>query len=244
MTHKTKGILLRTIKYGETSLVVSIFTELFGVQTYLVNGVRTPKRSGNKAAMYQPAAILDLEVYHNDLKGLQRIKDCNWDFLYENILNTVVKNSIALYMVELLQKVLRQPEEQTDLFNFCEDALLELDKAPNAVTANFALYFTLQLPQFFGFKINNNYSEKYHYLDLQEGNFTAEHPTHMGFLEGYYAGITSELLRMMQPAELGQLKLNKEIRRGLLLKYQEYYRFHISDFGQLRSLEILHEVLG
>ena len=54
MTHKTKGIILRTIKYGETSIVVTIFTELFGVQTYLVNGIRTQKRSGNKAAMFQP----------------------------------------------------------------------------------------------------------------------------------------------------------------------------------------------
>src|SRR5207342_1380275 len=98
---------------GETSIVVTIFTELFGVQTYLVNGVRTQKRSGNKAAMFQPAAILEMEVYHNDLKKLQRIKESSWAFLYENILTDVIKNSIALYIVELLQKTLKQPEENT-----------------------------------------------------------------------------------------------------------------------------------
>ena len=49
MTHKTKGIVLRTVKYGETSLVAIILTELFGVQTYMVNGVRTSKKTSAKA---------------------------------------------------------------------------------------------------------------------------------------------------------------------------------------------------
>ena len=110
MIHKTKGIVLRTIKYGETSLVVTVFTQMFGVQTYLVNGIRTAKKSGAKAAMYQPAALLEMEVYHNELKGLQRIKESNWAILYNTILSDVIKNSIALYMMELLYKTLKQPE--------------------------------------------------------------------------------------------------------------------------------------
>ena len=65
MTHKTKGIVLRVIKYGETSIIATLFTELFGVQTYLVNGIRTSKKTGSKAAMYQPGAILDMEVYQD-----------------------------------------------------------------------------------------------------------------------------------------------------------------------------------
>ena len=75
MTHKTKGIVLRGIKYGETSMVVTIFTEMFGVQTYMVNGVRTSKRSSSKANQFQPTAILDLVVYHSDNRSMQRIKE-------------------------------------------------------------------------------------------------------------------------------------------------------------------------
>ena len=147
-------------------------------------------------------------------------------------------------MVELLQKTLKQPEEHAELFYFCEDALMQLDLAENTVAANFALYFSVHLPQFFGFKINNNYSEKNNYLDLVEGNFTPDRPVHTAHLEDNQAEITSELLKIMQPAELKQLKLNHELRRALLLKYQEYYRLHIPDFGQMKSLDILHEVLG
>ncbi len=82
--HKTKGIVLKTVKYGETSLIATLYTELFGIQSYLVNGVRSSSRKGpGKANLFQPAAILDLLVYHNDLRNLQRIREFNWAILYQ-----------------------------------------------------------------------------------------------------------------------------------------------------------------
>jgi DNA repair protein RecO (recombination protein O) len=78
ITFKTKGIVLKTVKYGETSVIVTAFTELFGTQTYLQNGVRTSNKKGQgKANLFQPGAILDLIVYHNELKNIQRIKEYN-----------------------------------------------------------------------------------------------------------------------------------------------------------------------
>ena len=117
MIYKTKGIVLRTIKYGETSIVVNIFTELFGIQSYLVNGVRSSGKT-LKANFFQPTSILEMEVYHNELKNLQRIKEFKWGYLYKNILNDVTRNLVALYMIELLQKCLKQPENNIDLFQF------------------------------------------------------------------------------------------------------------------------------
>ena len=248
MIHKTKGIVLRAIKYGETSLVVTIFTELFGVQTYMVSGVRTNKKTGSKAALYQPASLLDMEVYHNDQKAMHRIKECNWSFLYKNILSDVVKNSIALYMVELLYKTLKQPEQNSDLFYFCEDALQHVDRASNVVAANFSLYFTLHLTHFFGFRFSDIdaalLKQENIYLDLQEGVFTHLHPTHPHFMEKEDALITSGLLKIMQPQELEQVKMNHHKRRALLIKYLEYYALHIHDFGQMKTLMVLQEVLG
>src|SRR5215207_4259643 len=107
--YKTKGIVLRTVKYGETSVIVTIYTELFGLQSYLVNGVRTSTKKGTgKANLFQPTAILDLVVYHNELKHLNRIKEFKWHFLYKHILSDVPKNAVALFMVELLTKCLKQ----------------------------------------------------------------------------------------------------------------------------------------
>jgi len=248
MTHKTKGIVLRIIKYGETSLVVTIFTELFGVQTYMVNGVRTSKKSGAGAILYQPAAILEMEVYRNELKSMQRIKESNWALIYNNIMSNVIKNSIALYMVELLYKSLKQPEQNTEMFSFCEDAFTQLDTAENNIAANFPLYFALHLTHFLGFRISNEMPvtplKDHLYLDMIEGNFVNAQPLHPHFLEGENAMITSELLKIMQLHELEQVKLNSIRRRELLIKYHEYYSLHIQDFGQMKTLQVLHEVLA
>lgn len=243
MTHKTRGIVLKSIKYGDTSLVVTIFTELFGVQTYMVNGVRTAKKSSSKANHFQPAAILDLIVYHSANKSMQRIKEFSWGFLYQNVLNNVVMNSVASYMVELLQKCLKQPEANNDLFNFCEEVFLKLDESDKIVTANLALFFSVQLPHFFGFRMTDNYSTVNTFLDLAEGIFTAHQPHHPHFISDEYAITTSRLLKVMQPNELEHFKLNRDFRRALLMKFQDYYSLHISDFGTMKTMTVLQEVL-
>jgi len=248
MTHKTRGIVLRSIKYGETSLVVTMFTELFGVQTYMVNGVRTSKRAGAKAVLYQPASLLDLQVYHYEQKNMQRIKEANWSYLQHQTMNSVVKNSIALYMMELLYKTLKQPEQNIDLFYFCEDALQQLDKASPAITANFPLFFSLHLPHFFGFRMNEPEIElnktPHIFLDLQEGVFSAHLPPHRYYMEGDSALVTAELLRISQPADLEDMRLNQLKRRELLDRYLEYYALHIQDFGQMKTVGILTEILS
>src|SRR5919205_1461784 len=144
MINKTKGIVLRNVKFGETSLVVSMYTELYGLQSYLVNGVRTTsKRGTSKASLFQPASILDLVVYHNEFKNLQRLKEFKWSHLYQHIFSDIIKNAVALFMIELLSKCLKEPETNVELFYFVEDAMLHLDSASDTVTANFPLYFAL-----------------------------------------------------------------------------------------------------
>ena len=241
----TKGIVLRTVKYGETSLIVTIFTEAFGIQSYIINGVRTSNKKGSgKANLFQPAALLDMIVYHQELRNLQRIKEFKWAYLYQHIFFDVVKNSIALFMIELLQKSLKQPEVNADLFHFVEDAFVHLDQASPGMVANYPLYFSLHLMHLHGFRFTDTYSENKTFLDLQEGLFLTEAPSHPWFLDGEKSFITALLLRTMQPQELEQIRLNKELRRELLQAYQAYFALHISDFGVMKTLPVLKEVLG
>jgi DNA repair protein RecO (recombination protein O) len=249
--HNTKGIVLRVIKYGETSIIVTIFTELFGIQSYLVNGVRVSSKKGTgKANLFQPSAILDLVVYHNEQRNLQRLKEFRWEHLYQHILSDVKKNAVTLFMVELLTKCLKQSESNPDLFHFVEDAFLHLDRSNESVTANFPLYFALHLPVFFGLRILPNSQKgafkdsKNLYLDLKEGNFDTEQPGHPHFIEGKHAAITAELLMVMQPEELEDIKLNHDFRRDLLYAYTTYYALHIQDFGELKTLPVLREILS
>lgn len=250
MTHKTKGIVLRAVKYGETSLVVTMLTELFGLQSYMVNGVRTSGKAAGKASFFQPGAILEMVVYHNQQKNLQRIKEFKWGYLYQNIWDNVLKNSVALYLVELLQKCLKQPEAHADLYHFCEDALQQLDMADKTVTANFALFFSLHFCHFLGFRPQPNLyngtaisDTSVVYFDLQEGEFVEQEPTHPHFIDGMAAQTTALLLRVMQPQELAALQLNKALRRKLLMAYQDFYALHITEFGQMKTLQIMQTVL-
>lgn len=245
MVHKTKGIVLRAVKYGETSLIVTAFTELFGLQSYIVNGVRTTsKQSTGKAAHFQPAAILDMVVYHNQFVNLQRIKEFKWAHLYQHLFSSVRKHSVALFMIELLSKCLKEPEANAELFYFVEDAFLHLDEASEKVTANFSLFFALHLAVFFGFRINDEFSQEQSYLDLQEGLFVAAQPEHLHFLEGRMAEATSQILKAMQPEELEDIALTGDLRRRILATLEDYYRLHIPDFTPLKTLPILREVLS
>ena len=243
MIYSTKGIVLRTIKYGETSVIASIFTELFGIQSYLVNGVRTSGKTGN-AHFFQPSSILEMQVYHNELKNLQRIKDLKWSVLYKNILSDVIKNSVALYLVELLQKSLKQPETNEDLFHFCEEAFLQLDIAGEEVTANFPIYFSLQLASFLGFRLQDNYSEVKNVFNLQEGNFSAENSTSPNQLSAEISFHISQLLKLSHSQDLMEIKLNRNTRKEILKSLESYYSWHVSEFGSMKTLAILSEVIG
>ncbi|HVG13493.1 MAG TPA: DNA repair protein RecO [Chitinophagaceae bacterium] len=245
MIHKTKGIVLRSVKYGETSLVVTTYTELFGLQSYLVNSIRTAsKKGGSKAGFFQPASILDLVVYHNEYKNLQRIKEFKWTYLYSHVLSDIKKNAVALFMIELATKCIKEPEPNAELFYFLEDALLHLDKATDTVTANFPLFFALHLAVFFGFRMDDEFTEEAPYLDLQEGLFNSVRPPHPHYLEDKGAETTAHILKAMHPEELGDLKLNQEFRRSLLQAYETYYALHIADFGHLKTLPVLREMMN
>jgi DNA repair protein RecO (recombination protein O) len=244
MLNKTKGIVLRNVKYGETSVIVTILTELFGLQSYLVNGVRTSKgKGGSKAGMFQPSAMLDLVIYHQESKNLNRLKEYSWSFLYRNILSDVISNSIALFMIELLQKCLKQPESNPELYYFMEDAFIGLDQGERNVQANFPLFYALHLAGFFGLRIDDNYSEKRNYLDLKEGYFTEEKPVHPHYLDHSLSEVTAHLLKIKQPAELADLPLNKDKRRLLLEAYEDFYSIHIQGFTALKTLPVLRTLL-
>ena len=245
MTHKTRGIVLRTVKYGDTSLIVHIYTELFGIQSYIVNGVRVSSKKGHAKAIYfQPGAILELIVYHNDLKNIQRIREFRWGIVYNELFTDVVKNSVVQYIIELLQKTIRQPEANPDLFHFIEDALLFLDTAQDSIVANYPLYFSIHLPSFFGFQVSDSYTEARNILELQEGEFSYERPIHRHYLEGELSYYTSQLLKAIHPSHLVNIRMNKDNRRQLLLAYQDYYALHIQDFGTMKTLPVLQAVLS
>jgi DNA repair protein RecO (recombination protein O) len=244
MLHKTKAIVLKTVPYSESSLVVKAFTEQFGLQSYMIKGARrVSKKGGSQAQYFQPAALLELVVYHNELKQLQLIKETRWATIYERVLTNVTRNAVAQFMVEMLTKCIRQEEVNESLFRFAEQNLLILDQAENAVVANLPLHFALQLAAHLGFQPEDNYSELKPILDLQEGRFVADTPNHSLYLVDKLAETTFALLQTGNPITLYRVKLNQATRRQLLEAYELFFQYHINDFGRLKTVRVLEAVL-
>lgn len=245
MTHATKGIVLKAVKYGETSVIASIYTELFGVQSYMVKGVRQmTKKSQGKAGLFQPGAMLQMEVYHNELKHLQFIKEYSWAYLYDKVFFDVVRNAVAMYVIELLQHSLKEPEANPELFYLIEDTLKQLDRGSDLLVANLPLYFTLHLGGELGFQLQGAFSKQTPVLDLQEGMFMAEAPMHPFHISGETASYASRISNIQFYNDLETISMPRLQRRELLESLQQYFALHVSGFGTLRSLEILQEVLS
>ncbi|MFY7901220.1 MAG: DNA repair protein RecO [Chitinophagaceae bacterium] len=242
--HNTNGVVLKTVKYGESSIITTVYTEIFGVQSYLVKGVRKSSKKGNAGAThFQPGAILEMSVYHNELKNLQFVKEYNWHYIYNELFFNVVKNSVAQYIIEILQHTVKQPEANPELFYLITDTLKQLDKGNATLTANLPLYFMLQLGGHLGFEIQGSFSKNTPILDLQEGFYVHEIPNHAFYIENHLAETASIIQQINFYNELERIGLSRTTRRALLVALQQYISLHITDFGNLQSLTILQEIL-
>lgn len=243
MLHNTKGIVLRVTKYGDTSLIMTAYTELFGVQQYIVKGVRTTSKKGaNKAVYYQPAAILQMEVYHTPMKQLQMLKEVNWDYVYQNVYSDVIRNAVATYIVEVLQQTL-QPEPHPELFYLIEDTFKQLDTGGAVLASNLPIYFLIHLSETLGFGLQGKYGEETPLLDVKEGQFVKEKPLHPYFLEGLEAQTASQFMSLQFYNDLENIHLNGAQRKKILDLFQLSLSWHYKKFTEIKSLLILQAVL-
>lgn len=243
MVHLTRGIVLKAIKYGETSLIVNIFTEKFGVTAYLVQGVRTAKARQNRAGLLQPATLLDLAVYNKPQNSLQRIREYQPAHIYLHLQEEIVKNSIALFSVEVLLKLLPERAPMPELFEFCFDYFKALDELAVEKTANFPVYFIAQLSKLLGYEIHGDYSSATPHLNLREGAFTSQAPLIRPFVLDEDAQALSQLLKIQEFSKLDDIELNAAARYRLLDWYLEFLHQHTQHFGNIKSLAVLQAIL-
>jgi DNA repair protein RecO (recombination protein O) len=242
MLQNTNGIVLRSIKYGETSLITNIFTEHFGVETYLVQGVRS-STARNRAALLQPGTLLQLVAYHQPQKNLQRLREFQSAYLYTSLQEDVVKNSIALFSVELLLKLLPEHAPMPELYEFGFEYFRALDLLPTDAVANFPLYFILQCSRLLGYNLKGEYSERTPHLNLQDGGFSDHPPLLRPFVEDVDAKALAKILLVSEFKGLKEVEMNAAQRFRLLDWYLEFLYQHTQHLGQLKSLAVLQAIL-
>jgi len=241
MLHQTRGIALHATKFSETSSVVRIYTELFGLQSYLVKGIRK-QHARIRQGFFQPLTLLDLVVYHKEKHSLQTLKEVQYLFPYQSIPFDIRKSSLALFINELIYKTIHEEEPHPELFAFLQGMCLHLDAAEGNLN-DFHLVFALQLTRYLGCMPRLNYSEKSPFLDLREGTFQENIPGHPDYLDASASHLVSELLMIPENGS-SSLQYSAKTRDLILEAILAYYQFHVPGFRKMQSHHVLHAVLG
>jgi DNA repair protein RecO (recombination protein O) len=241
MLHKTRGIIFKTTDYSESSVIAQIFTEKFGLQSYMINGV---KKRGAKVSknMLQPLHLVDMVVYYKPAGNIQRISDLRQMPVFQSIPYDTIKSSLVLFLNEVLYKSIRQQSADEILFEYVYHSIELLDRTSQN-SANFHIYFLLKLTRFLGFYPDNTNAVSSEFFDLKSGSYTNFEPGHPLTLGKPYTGYWTAFLNSSFE-NFASIIISSGERRVLLEKILDYYRLHIENFGDIRSHRILEEVLS
>ena len=240
MNDKTQGFVLQSIRYGDTGLIVKIFTLDRGLLTFMVKGVRG-KTSKYRAALFQPLTFLRFVPNNKPTKsGIGYIKDIDLLYAVRSVATSMNKSAIVIYLSDLLSHTLTQQERNEPLYDFVFHSVEWLDLVESDY-ANFPLYFTLELSRFLGFYPRLNYQPQA-VFDMMEGQFVRQQPVHPYCLDEENSLLLSRLLGLGID-EVGTVVMTGVQRNALLDGIITFMRLHAPVLKGLQSHEVLREVL-
>jgi DNA repair protein RecO (recombination protein O) len=222
MLHKTRGIVFRFIKFRETSIIVTIFTEQFGLQSYIVNGVRS-KSAKNKIALYQPLTLLNLVVYHREHANIERIKEISCFHPYQSLTADIKKSTMAMFITELINRTVKEESHAQEVFTFLADSMIAIDSLQSAYE-NSHLIFMIRLSRYLGFGVH-------HVNEVLGGRITSEE--------------NEKLLNVLIAADYHDyVPLTNQQRREILDLLLSFYTDHMVNFGEIKSVQVLRDTFS
>ncbi|MFI3280576.1 MAG: DNA repair protein RecO [Rikenellaceae bacterium] len=237
--YKGRGILLSTVKYGDNSLVAQLLTDVGGRQSFMVQGVRSTRGRGSKLALFQPFFALEFEGVQPTRGELHRFSEVRSGITLRRTPFDIRRSTIALFIAEVLYRLVKESEPNEQLFNFVWGSVEALDTLDEGV-ANFHLWFLAHLSRFLGFSPTNNYS-KGCYFDIREGHYTPTKPLHSTLLEPDNALILRDMTEC-DVRHLGEVGLNRHQRVSFLEALMSYYGYHLEAIHSVKSISILMEL--
>jgi DNA repair protein RecO (recombination protein O) len=237
---QTRGIVFRTVKYGETSIIADIYTEEKGLQSFIGGNVRSA-RSAMPYSMFQPMQVIELVSYFKDSgKSLHRLKEVRLAQHFERIPFDVRRGAITLFMAEVLRKCIREEQEDPAFFAFLVDTLTLLD-APDCPLPLMPAWLLAQLTDWLGIRPSGELEPDGEtvFFDLREGATTH---TPSPFSEQMDTVTTQYLFQMLEATDLHQLQIPAAARKTLLDGLLKYYAFHVDKFNQVNAHEVLNTV--
>jgi len=235
----TKAIVFSALKYGDTSLIVKCYTQEEGIKTYMVRGVLKPKKKGITAAYFQPLTQLKIVANHNTKNTLNSLKEVQVYEPYKTVYNNIIKQSVVLFLSEVLNNAIQEEEQNATLYEYIETALQWLDLHDNV--ANFHLLFLLNLTGFLGFYPELSDANK-NGFDLAEGVFSENYANkNVIYKNDFYQ---FKKLLGINFDKIQEVSFSKEERQIVLQIIIQYFKLHLGNFRNPKSLQVLETVFS
>ncbi len=239
MIVKTRAIVLRSVKYGDSQLIVDLFTEELGRLAFLVRIPKSPK-ARIKRQYFQAMTIVDLEFDYRQRAKLQHLKEVSIGRPFSDIPFSPYKLSITMFLAEFLCYSTRNEQAHLALFQFLEKSMEWLDLARDDF-ANFHVVFMIRLSLFLGFSPNMDSGEDGDYFDLEEGRFVCNVPIHSHYL-GKDDATRMRMLVRLTYSTMHLYSMSRVERNRCVSVIVEYYRLHIPDFPEMKTLSVLQDL--
>ena len=236
MLHKTRGIVLHCFTYNDKYAITQIYTEEFGRVSYLIAKTKG-KHTKVPKSLFHALSVLDLEVEHKNLRDIQRIKEAKVHLPLSSILFNPVKSTVSIFLAEFIFLTTKDVQPNKNLFDFICQSIRIFDLADSSV-ANFHLVFMIRLSIFLGFYPNAEGYMPHMFFDMQNGEFVRTKPFHPHFLNPDDSRVFLLLLRMNYE-NMHTFSLSGKQRVDIINRILEYYKLHLSDFPEMKSLEVL-----
>jgi DNA repair protein RecO (recombination protein O) len=241
MLHTTKGVVLHYFKYSENSIITKIYTEKFGLQTYILKGLGGKKTKMQKAYL-QPLSLVEMSVYQKENKSLQSLKSIKLDVPFQTIPFNIYKSSIAFFLAEVLGKLIKEEEANKELFDYIYHSI-EFYDISDKITHNFHLLFLFQLTKYFGIFPQECLNKEAIFFDLNEGVFKVLKPQHVYFSQKEETEIIKQML-LFNFNDEDNFEITNVMRKNILATVLEYYSLHSYNLKHLKTREVLSEVFS
>lgn len=239
MLSKTRGIVLHSIPYNDKYAIIYMYTEAFGRASYLVARNRSKKSTVSKA-LFMPLSVLEMEVEHLNKRDLHRIKETKICYPLTELFCNPVKNVLALFLAEVLFRVVKDTEPDARLFGFLYDSIQMLECAEEGV-ANFHLVFLLRLLSYMGIYPNADSHNPGRYFDMLNGTFADSPPMHRHYLNKEESLVFARLLKISFE-NMSLYSFSRQDRVRIIDRVLEYYRLHLPDFPEIKSFSVLQSL--
>jgi DNA repair protein RecO (recombination protein O) len=239
MLQKLRGIVLHHINYGETSIILHLYTDLKGRVSVIIPGAKGKKRY-KKISLYHNLSILDLEIYFKSSRELQQIKEAKPSVPLPGITADPIKSTVSLFLSEVLYRTLKEEEANPELFDFLENAIRYYDLADNGI-ANFHIFILVHLTRFLGIFPMDNHTSDEDWFNMKAGSFSSFPPESSSRMD---QGSSKLLARLMRSDldEVNSLRLNRTQRNDFLAGILDYYKMHFQGMGEIMSYGVLREI--